>query len=407
MTSRISSPTLPVSRTLLALAVVFVLLATTGWTTAHHARAGTGASTDSWRTATADWRADRIGGRSLPDPGSPSHTVAAFFAGLTSAERSRLVERHPLVVGNLDGAPLTLRYRANRRSLGRALAAERPRVDDRRLSAAGHQEAVRRVHRFSSLMGGGRKILAFDPTGTGRVAEVLGDLERAERVSVIVPGVDTDLLTFQRTARRYEAPVGMAEALYAAEREAAPEVRTAVIAWADYDTPSGVGMDAATGRLAREGAERLVSLTESLPGTSRVSWFCHSYGSVVCGLAARRQPARVSDIALAGSPGVRADNAAELGGNARVWALLDDDDWIADVPHLDVGGLGHGPDPSTPEFGARRLSASGAGGHGGYFQPGTESLRNLAGIGVGSYGTLRCAGADDSCRSGISGTGPV
>ncbi|MGW3375488.1 alpha/beta hydrolase, partial [Streptomyces hydrogenans] len=32
--------------------------------------------------------------------------------------------------------------------------------------------------------------VAFDPTGTGRAAEVLGDLERARRVSVVVPGVD-------------------------------------------------------------------------------------------------------------------------------------------------------------------------------------------------------------------------
>ncbi|MCH0542044.1 hypothetical protein I3F58_21270 [Streptomyces sp. MUM 203J] len=407
MTSRILSPTLPVGRTLLALAVVFVLLATTGWTTAHRARGDTGTATGSWRNATAEWRTDRIGGRSLPDPDAPPHAVAAFFAGLTTAERSRLTERHPLVVGNLDGVPLTLRYRANRRSLGRALAAERPRVDDRRLSAAGRHEAVRRVHRFSSLMKENRQILAFDPSGAGRVAEVLGSLEHAERVSVIVPGVDTNLLTFQRTARRYEAPVGMAEALYAAERETAPGVRTAVIAWADYTAPSGVGMDAATGRLAREGAQRLVSLTASLPGTSPVSWFCHSYGSVVCGLAARHQPGRVTDIAVAGSPGIRADSAAELGGHARVWALLDDDDWIADVPHLDVGGLGHGPDPNAPEFGARRLSTSGAGGHGGYFEPGTESLRNLAGIGVGSYATLLCADPEDSCRNGISGTGLV
>ncbi len=67
---------------------------------------------------------------------------------------------------------------------------------------------------------------------------MFGNLNRAERVSVVVPGVDTELLTFQRTDRKYSAPVGMAESLYTAERTASPDTRTAVIAWADYTSPA-------------------------------------------------------------------------------------------------------------------------------------------------------------------------
>ncbi|MCQ0022576.1 alpha/beta hydrolase family protein [Streptomyces somaliensis DSM 40738] len=393
-----SSPT--VWRTSSALAVILVLLATTGWTGPHRVRA---APPDPWSAAAASWRADRIGSRALPDPASPPTTVTAFFASLTPAQRIRLVQRHPLVVGNLAGAPVSLRYLANRQALRRSLAVERARAADRRLSADGRREAARRAHRFSSLLSAGRRILAFDPSGRGRVAEVLGDLERAERVSVIVPGVDTHLLTFEKTARRYTAPHGMAKSLYAAEREAAPGVRTAVIAWADYTSPAGVGVDAATGRLAAEGAMRLVSLIRALPGRSPVSLFCHSYGSVVCGLAARRLPGRVTDIAVAGSPGMRAESAAALGTSARVWAMRDPGDWIADVPYLDVGGLGHGADPVAPGFGARLLSADGAPGHAGYFVPETDSLRNFAEIGVGAYGSVRCAGGTSACRSGIRG----
>ncbi|MFC8918613.1 alpha/beta hydrolase [Streptomyces sp. NPDC047821] len=399
MTSFDSSPTLQVWRALLALAVVFVLLMTTGWTAVRHHR-GPGEPREA---ALAAWRDGRIGTRELPDPASPPPVLAAFFQSLTERQRGRLAAEYPLVVGNLDGAPVTLRYRANRIALRAAHDAERKRVEDARLSPDGHHEAVRRTHRFASLMRDDRQILAFDPSGKGRVAEVFGDLDRAQRVSVVVPGVDTNLLTFQRTARKYTAPVGMAESLYAAERAAAPRTRTAVIAWADYTAPAGVGMDAAIGRLAETGAARLVSLTGALPGDSRVSLFCHSYGSVVCGVAARRLPARVADLAVAGSPGMRAANAAGLGTRARVWAMRDADDWIADVPYLDVGGLGHGADPVTPEFGARLLSAAGAVGHAGYFEPGTESLRNFAEIGVGSYRSVRCAGDQDACRSGISG----
>ncbi|MDV9187927.1 alpha/beta hydrolase [Streptomyces sp. SR27] len=393
------SPSLAVVRALLALAVVFVLLSTTGWTTIRH-RPVPGPSREAALTA---WARDRIDHRPLPGPDSPARTVAGFFAGLGHARGARLAERHPLVVGNLDGAPVALRYRANRITLGRALDTERGRVDDARLSPEGRHEARRRFDRFASLMRPGRQILAFDPTGTGRTAEVLGDLERARRVSVIVPGVDTNLLTFQKTHGRYAAPAGMAEALYAAERRTSPRARVAVIAWADYTAPAGVGVDAATGRLAEEGAVRLVKLTGALPGSARVALFCHSYGSVLCGVAAPRLSGRVTDVAVAGSPGMRVERAADLATRARVWAMRDADDWIADVPHLEVGGLGHGADPVEPEFGARLLSARGALGHSGYFEPGTESLGNFAAIGVGAYPSLVCARADSACHDGISG----
>ncbi|QES05919.1 hypothetical protein DEJ44_10020 [Streptomyces venezuelae] len=394
-----TSPLLVVVRTLLALAVVFVLLATTGWTTIKH-RPVPGPSREA---ALAAWARDRTEHGPLPAPGSPAARVAAFFAGLGHARAVALAERHPLVVGNLDGAPVALRYRANRITLDRALAAEGGRVDDPRLSDEGRHEARRRLDRFASMLRPGRQILSFDPTGTGRAAEVLGDLEHAERVSVIVPGVDTNLLTFQKTHGRYGAPAGMAEALYAEERRASPGARSAVIAWADYTAPAGVGVDAMTGRLAENGAARLVRLTEALPGHARVALFCHSYGSVVCGVAAPRLPARVTDLAVAGSPGMRVERAAELGTRARVWAMRDADDWIADVPHLEVGGVGHGADPVAREFGARLLSARGAVGHSGYFAPGTESLGNFAAIGVGAYGDVVCARADSACHDGISG----
>ncbi|MEV4947459.1 alpha/beta hydrolase [Streptomyces sp. NPDC053755] len=399
MTSFDSSPTLSVWRMLLALAVVFVLLATTGWTTLRDQR-GPAQPRDS---ALAAWARDRIGPRALPDPASPARTIAAFFASIGPAQSVRLADAHPYVVGNLNGTPVTLRYRANRLALARAHSAEQERVKDARLTAAGRHETLRRVHRFASLMRPGRQILSFDPTGSGRTAEVLGDLDRAQRVSVIVPGVDTNLLTFQKTHGKYSAPAGMAESLYAAERRAAPHTRTAVIAWADYTAPVGVGIDAAIGRLAETGAVRLVDMTSALPGTSRVSLFCHSYGSVLCGVAAPRLPSRVTDVAVAGSPGMRVHRAAELATRARVWAMRDTDDWIQDVPHLEFGGVGHGADPVAPEFGARLLSAAGAVGHAGYFEPGTASLDNFAAIGVGSYHALTCASADSACLSGISG----
>nr|WP_206327547.1 alpha/beta hydrolase [Streptomyces sp. S3(2020)] len=387
-------------RALLALAVVFVMLATTGWTAMRNQR-----NTTPLQSSLSAWEHGRIAGHRLPDPDdSTSAALSRFFASLTAQQRATLARRYPLAVGNMNGAPVELRYRANRIALGQARKVELKRMHDSRLSADGQRQAGHRMHRFEALMSTKRKILAFDPEGSGRVAEVFGNLDKAQRISVVVPGVDTDLLTFQRTYRKYSAPVGMAKSLYAAEKAASPSTRTAVIAWADYTAPGGLGLDSATATRAESGAVRLNALVRALPGSTPVSLFCHSYGSVVCGVAAHTLPERVADIAVAGSPGMRVTNAAQLHTSAQVWAMRDADDWIQDVPYLELGGLGHGADPVSDAFGARVLSAADAKGHSGYFEPGTESLLNFAEIGVGAYRSVHCAEDDEACRAGLSGT---
>ncbi|SDO21496.1 Alpha/beta hydrolase [Streptomyces sp. cf386] len=399
MTSFDTSPQLNVWRALLALAVVFVMLATTGWTALRNHR-----STPPLQASLSAWEHGSIAGHRLPAADSSPARLARFFASLTGQQRGTLAVRYPLAVGNMNGAPVELRYRANRIALDEARKVERKRMHDSGLTPDGQREAGRRMHRFEAMMQADRHILAFDPEGSGRAAEVFGDLTKAERISVVVPGVDTNLLTFQRTSRKYSAPVGMAESLYAAERTASPSTRTAVIAWADYTAPDGLGIDSATAMRAASGAVRLNALVRGLPGASPVSLFCHSYGSVLCGVAARSLPARVADIAVAGSPGMRVENASQLRTSAQVWAMRDADDWVQDVPYLEVGGLGHGEDPVSAVFGARVLSAREAKGHGGYFEPGTDSIANFAEIGVGAYESVRCADNAEACRAGLSDT---
>lgn len=399
MTSFGSSPQLNVWRALLALAVVFVMLATTGWTALRDHQ-----GESPMRSSLSAWQRGTLGGRELPDADSPPARIAAFFASLSAAQRGHLAHRYPLAVGNMNGAPVKLRYQANRIALKQQSRRERARTHDERLSPTGQHEAGRRMHRFDMLTEQGRKILAFDPTGAGRAAEVFGDLNKAERVSVVVPGVDSNVLNFQRTNRRYSAPAGMAGALYDAERAAAPGTRTAVIAWADYTAPEGIGLDSATALRAEQGSVRLNALLRALPGTSTIALLCHSYGSVVCGIAAPSLPSRVTDIAVAGSPGMRVESASQLRTSARLWAMRDADDWVQDVPHLEVGGLGHGADPVSVEFGARILSAADARGHSGYFEPGTESLYNFAEIGIGAYWSVHCAREDDACLAGLTDT---
>lgn len=339
-------------RTLVTAALAVAAVAgTAGWASGESQSAVTGPP-----PGTAAWRADTTSGRPLPDPATAEpREVARFFAGLDEGARRELLRRHPLVVGNLDGAPLPLRYEANR------------------IAVAATGEA-----RYASLAAPGRQILAFDPRGRGQVAEVLGDLERAAHVSVVVPGSDNDATAYDGGRKAYTGPAGMARSLRAAAGPA-----TAVIAWTGYTTPVGVGPDAAGGRLAQAGAARLARFTAGLDavGAPDPVLFCHSYGSVVCGLAARHTDA--ADIVVFGSPGMRADTASALRTGARVWAARGPSDWIADVPNVEFAGIGHGADPTSPAFGARRVPAADVRGHTGYFTPGTQSLAAFAAIAKG------------------------
>ncbi|MEJ2857740.1 MULTISPECIES: alpha/beta hydrolase [unclassified Saccharothrix] len=203
-----------------------------------------------------------------------------------------------------------------------------------------------------------------DPPVQERVA-VHGDPAHARHVAVVVPGSDVD-------GARFDATVGrMARALHA-------EVGrddVAVVAWLGYRTPSGLGVDAASGRLARAGAASLSRYVSGLPG--RVHLICHSYGSVVCA----QSGVRVDDMVFLGSPGVRVRKASELG--TRVWAARGADDWTRWVPKIRLADLGHGTDPTDPSFGAKVFDTGDAREHDEYFNPGTASLHALSRIAVG------------------------
>jgi hypothetical protein len=257
-------------------------------------------------------------------------------------------------------------------------AANRANAREAARTAASHGDR-RRAAADRALAGPARQLLAFDGRGPGRATEVLGDLARAGRVAVLVPGSDTGLDTYGRFRA---AAVALHERL---TREAPAGTRTAVVAWLGYETPGTISTTVATTGRAEEAAPALTALVRDVRAVagqrSRVSLLCHSYGSVVCARAAARTDADA--IALVGSPGTGADTAAGLRTRARVWAARGTGDWIGHVPHLsaDLFGttVGFGTDPVSPAFGAR-VFAAGDGGHSDYFAPGSTSLANLTRI---------------------------
>lgn len=231
--------------------------------------------------------------------------------------------------------------------------------------------------RLAPLAAPGRRFLAFDPHG--RAIEVVGDLAHARRVTVLVPGADTTLASFD--SRGPASPGGGARSLYAEARRLDPGARFAVLAWLGYDAPPMLSLDVATTGRADQGARNLRALVEWLATQGiGVSLLCHSYGSVVCARAAPNLDA--TDIAVYGSPGLAVSAAHGLRTRARLWAGRASGDWTRRLPYFRVLGLGFGPDPTRRGFGARRFSA-GTGGHSDYLRPGGIALRNLALIALG------------------------
>src|SRR5262249_8550027 len=140
-----------------------------------------------------------------------------------------------------------------------------------------------------------RPVLFFNPNGAGVAALVIGNLATAHRVAIVVPGSDTNLATF--FSRGPESPGGAAEALAAEARKLEPGARLARHARLASPPPAMLSPAVMTSGAAGQGAQALRPLVTALAGHgAQVALLCHSYGSVVCGLAAPNLP--VTDIAV-------------------------------------------------------------------------------------------------------------
>ncbi|MFI1938310.1 alpha/beta hydrolase [Streptomyces purpureus] len=284
--------------------------------------------------------------------------TAAVAVPLCGATVPRVPAPRPAAIDTAAGPEA--RYAANRDN-----AVEAARMAD------AHGDHRRAAH-LRALADTGRRLLTFDARGTGRAVEVHGDLTRATRIAVLVPGSDTTLDTYERFAKG-------ARALH---HELGPDA--AVVSWLGYDTPATIGTTVLTPGRAADAAPELRSFVGEMsrlnPG-ARVAALCHSYGSVVCARAAPGLD--IDDLVLYGSPGTGVDTATALGTPARVWAGRGSDDWIAEVPYtsVEVFGttVGHGMDPVSPGYGARTFDAGDAG-HSDYLRPGSTALRSIAGI---------------------------
>lgn len=323
--------------------------------------------------------------------------VGDWWSGLGQTQRRSIERSAPQLLGNLGGIPMTVRDTANQTMLREQLDETSRKIRSAQGTASSKLTAtlggLRSIASALRAPAGEpkRTLTTFDTSGSMRAAIAIGDVDHADDVTILVPGM------FYTVAGQMADWTHTAQVLYDAQRAWLKRLgqsskTVATVAWLGYRTPDLMSVLSLTD--AREGATMLEEAVEGIRaarGTHQpyLSIVAHSYGSTAALLAAQDAGTQLDALAVVGSPGSVATSVHELNVPAdRVFvgaALLDP-----------IAGSGYfGTDPGSHDYGARPLGAVGgidpidgkvmlpAFGHNGYFAPGTESLRNLALIAIG------------------------
>jgi len=242
----------------------------------------------------------------IPPPRPPVE-IAEWWAGLSSARQGAAIGAMPAAVGALDGVPAWARDRANRLVLRQALAD--PATPD---GAAATARAV--AARIAEEEAAGRRVqLQLLDLPGDRMALAIGDLDAADAVAVVVPGI------FNTAADDLVGLTGDAVDLAGATRTASPGMEVAAVVWLGYRTPSNL-VQAAFRTNAERGGRALAAALDGLAAARRAvatpaprtTVVAHSYGTYVVDEAADEPGRLAADAAvLVGSPGME-DDAASL-----------------------------------------------------------------------------------------------
>ncbi|TDD55048.1 hypothetical protein E1263_26500 [Kribbella antibiotica] len=210
-----------------------------------------------------------------------------------------------------------------------------------------------------------RQFLSVDVSGQGRAVEVIGDLQQAQNVAVLVPGMGNSLETFRGQSDRADL----------IRAEAGPG--TATIAWLDYDSPQGF-VEAASKQAALDGGPRLAAFMTELDDLTDATTTLvgHSYGTDVVGQALLNG-ARADRVVLTGSPGITkyVNEAADfVPAPTRLYVERAPGDYVSYSEW-------HGPDPATFPDAIRMATNSDEAvsvhWHNEYYRVNSEALRNI------------------------------
>ena len=337
------------------------------------------------------------------DPSWSPEEVSVWWALLSETEREALINRDPEKYGNLNGIDMASRAKANELALNGHLDAAGNRIpgllekaqkeyDEAKAAYEkgrdsfwssqysddeGYERLLNAKNKLDDLkavkeaLDGNSEIslisLEYGERGKNVLAALaIGDVDNAEYVATLVPGMTTNCRDSTALNLRYASNLRDA-----AVKAGADQGNVATIAWLGYDAPPALpNPSVASTAQAEAGA---VSLRNFMTGIH--SWraergldvyqtgITHSYGSTTGGIAMRSIGKDVVDgFAYTGSPGAGVASVGTLGVDK-------DHVWVSAVPHHDVvQGIGtdgnFGLDPKNLE-GIGHLSgdASGAKGY--------------------------------------------
>ncbi|HEY0126699.1 MAG TPA: alpha/beta hydrolase [Blastococcus sp.] len=287
-------------------------------------------------------------------PPGPPEAVALWWAALPLPTQLAVLRADPAGLGGRDGLPAWARDLANRQLLAAALDAPEG-------IGTGTARAVARRIRAEEAAGREVQLQSLD-LAADRVVLGLGDLDTADAVALLVPGIHNT------PADDLGALVGDARDVERAARLAAPGITVATAVWLGYDSPTHPGR-ILTRRDAVEGGRELA---DSLAGMragrravavadARATVLAHSYGTVVVDEAADVPGVLDADaVVLLGSPGMEGDAAslevAEVYDAAAAWDLVAVSRWF---------GTGTG----SAAFHSTGLPVAPDAGHSDYYDP--------------------------------------
>lgn len=300
----------------------------------------------------------------------PPALVNTWWASLTEDERREAMDSHPDELRNLDGIPVEIRDALNRVVFQEEISQMEEVVGDGPLPGY-HQDLKEALEDDDAFF------IFYDPMtlGGGEAVISMGNPDRADNVSTMVPGMFNDIGTL-------DSPIERAETIRNQMHDSDPESEHASIVWMGYNAPPDGGWD------PQEGADALVEFQDGLRAThegtspSHNSVLGHSYGGYVVGAADNPEIGgglNADELFLVGAPGASVDHIEDLSMDENnVHIIQGDDDWIEDARDWlgpTVSGFGRPldedrfyPDPQDPgtELG-NRLDPEADTGHSGYF----------------------------------------
>jgi hypothetical protein len=356
----------------------------------------------------------------IPPPNTRPEDVKRWWESLSQQQRDQLRAQHPPELGNLDGIDTVSRDKVNQAVMNDDIAriqnaAAQNHVSVEQVSQHPEQYGLTptAITRYNNAMqtqkglstdsDGGKNpvfLQTYDPEafdGRGREAIAIGNPDKADNTTVLVPGTGSSVRDGYLTHRD-----GLN--VYNEARRADPNKTNSVVVWMGYHAPDSA-FDPQIGQttLARDGGGLLAGDVNALAvthqgGASHVTVIGHSYGSTTVADAAVGSGMRANDVVLVGCPGTDlAHSAADFhlpeGGHVYVGAASTD-------PITHLGGIqGHlpgtgvtiglGNDPAVEGYGSTRFKAEAPGltfplkDHSSYFTPGDESLFGIADIASG------------------------